>query len=109
MAIDLTGLSSTQNNGGRGNKVNNEQRNTTGPTGGSDGAQPSVNQAPVDTVKISEAAMAVQSAAKELQSEPEVNSDRVAELKAAIDSGEYKVNAERVADRMLAFESLFAE
>ncbi|WP_432697693.1 flagellar biosynthesis anti-sigma factor FlgM [Marinobacterium sp. YM272] len=107
MAIDLIGPSSTPNSGGRGNKVNNEQQSTTGKAGGSGGAQPSVNQAPVDTVKISEAALAAQNVAKELKSEPEVNSDRVAELKAAIDSGEYKVNAERVADRMLAFEDLF--
>lgn len=108
MAIDITGPASTPNNSGRGNRVNNEQQNTTGTTGGAGSAQPSVNQGIADTVKISDAAQAIQSAVNELKSEPEVNSDRVAELKAAIDSGEYKVDADRVADRMLAFESLFS-
>lgn len=108
MAIDLTGLSNAQGSNGRSNRVSNEQQNTSGNAGGSNAAQPSVNQGSPDTVQISEAAQAIQAAAQKLESEPEVNSDRVAELKAAIDSGEYKVDVERVADRMLAFDSLFS-
>lgn len=108
MAIDLTTLSNAQGSNGRGNRVSNEQQNTAGNAGGTGAAQPSVQQASADTVKISDAAQAIQGAAKSLESEPEVNSDRVAELKAAIDSGDYKVDAERVADRMLAFDSLFS-
>ena len=108
MAIDLPGLSSTQGSGGRGNRVNNEQQNNATPTGGAGNAQqPSVNQGATDTVKISDAAQAIQSAAQDVRSEPDVNSDRVAQLKQAIGSGEYKVDAGRVAQGMLNFESLF--
>ncbi|SEG58839.1 flagellar biosynthesis anti-sigma factor FlgM [Marinobacterium lutimaris] len=108
MAMDITGLSNAQGSNGRGTRINNEQQNTPGNAGGSVPAQPSVHQGSPDTVKISDAAQAIQGAAQKLESEPDVNSDRVAELKAAIDSGEYKVDAERVADRMLAFDSLFS-
>jgi negative regulator of flagellin synthesis FlgM len=107
MAIDIPGLSSAQTGNVRSNRVSSEQQNAGTPR--SEGsAQPSVSPGSVDTVKISDAAQAIQGAAQDLKSEPEVNSARVAELKAAIDSGEYKVDAERVAQGMLAMESLFS-
>lgn len=51
-------------------------------------------------------AQAVQNATQEIEAEPDINSDRVAELKAAIDSGTYQVDADRVAQGMLALDSL---
>jgi len=109
MAIDLPGVGSTQAGMARGNRVNNEQQNNTAAAGGSGaGAHPSVSPSNTDTVNISETAMAIHNAIQNSDGEPEVNSERVAELKSAIDSGEYKVDAERVAKGMLAFESLFS-
>lgn len=105
MAMDITGLGSTHT--GARSRVN-EQQNASSPTGGNAGAQPSVSPSSSDTVKISDAAQALQNAELELQSQPDVDSDRVAEIKKAIDNGEYEIDAGRVADRMLAFDELFS-
>lgn len=108
MAIELPGVGPTQTGVTRGSRVNNEQQNSTAATGSGGNAQPSVSASNSDTVKISETAMAIHNAIQNSDSEPEVNSERVAELKSAIDSGAYQVDAERVAQGMLAFESLFS-
>ncbi|GGC07815.1 hypothetical protein GCM10011352_37650 [Marinobacterium zhoushanense] len=108
MAIDLPGVGSTQAGTARNNRVNNEQQNNTAATGSGGSAQPSVGPSNSDTVKISETALAIHNAIQNGDDEPEVNSDRVAALKSAIESGEYKVDAERVAKGMLAIESLFS-
>lgn len=109
MAIELPGLSSTQMGNARSGRVTQEQAGTSTQRGEGQ-AQPSVStdSGSADTVQISEAALAIQDATQAISAESEVNSERVAELRAAINSGEYEVNAERVAQGMLAIESLFS-
>lgn len=107
MAIELPGVSSAHAGSGRNNRVNNEQ-NSTAANGSGGTAQPSVGQSSPDTVKISETAQAIQNAVQNLDNEPDVNSERVAALKSAIENGDYKVDAERVAKGMINIESLFS-
>ncbi|GGO84882.1 hypothetical protein GCM10011348_32140 [Marinobacterium nitratireducens] len=59
-----------------------------------------------DEVRLSEAMKALQAADKRLADTPEVDEKRVAELRAAIESGSYQIDSQRVAERMLDFESL---
>ena len=108
MAIDLSGLGATP-----GRSRVSEQQTTTprqGPestSGTSQQSSTSAAQSTGETVKISEAAQAFRNAEAQLPSQPDVNTDRVAQLRAAIEDGSYSVNTERVADRMMQFEDLF--
>lgn len=40
-----------------------------------------------------------------MSGQPEVNKDRVAEIRKALAEGNYKINADRIASRMVNFES----
>lgn len=106
MAIDLTGLSATQTGNLRSRATDEQQ--PSGTRRGEGEAQPAVSEGPTsaDRVSISDVAQAVQNATQEIEAEPDINSDRVAELKAAIDSGTYQVDTDRVAQGMLALDAL---
>ncbi|MBA1239061.1 flagellar biosynthesis anti-sigma factor FlgM [Pseudomonas kunmingensis] len=58
-----------------------------------------------DTVQLSPEAQRLQQAADKLNDQPAVNHERVAELKKAIADGSYQVDSQRVAAKMLAFET----
>mgnify|MGYP000326959362 CR=1 FL=1 len=59
-----------------------------------------------DTVKLSGAAQSIQNAERKMANTPDIDQAKVDRLKAAIDSGEYKVNAERTAAGMIDFDNL---
>lgn len=104
MAIDLNGLSSNQTTAARG-KGTEQQR---GSTQVSDkGENSALNQPGSDTVRLSDAAQALQQAGKRLDNEPDVDAERIASIKAAIADGSYKVDSGRIADKMLQFDKLF--
>lgn len=102
MVIDITGLTSNQAANSRA-KVNEQ------PASESKTQTPQVanDSAPAaSSVNLSDAAQAIQKGVGELaESDVSVNSDRVAELKAAIDNGTYKIDAESTARSLLQFES----
>jgi len=54
-----------------------------------------------DHVALSQRAEEVKAARAALASTPEIRHERVAELKASIESGEYKVDPHKVAERIL--------
>lgn len=54
-----------------------------------------------DQVALSQRAEEVKAARAALAATPEIRHERVAELKAQIESGEYKVDPHKVAERML--------
>ncbi|WP_299183699.1 flagellar biosynthesis anti-sigma factor FlgM [uncultured Neptuniibacter sp.] len=58
-----------------------------------------------DTVKLSTAAQTLQNVETKLANTPDVDSERVEQLRQEIESGNYQINAERVASKMLNFES----
>ena len=101
MINDLTGLLSSQTTSTRART--NEQN--TPARSGSDAAQQSPSNKG-DTVRLSNAAQTLQNVEKQLSDTPDVDSDRVERLKQEIESGNYQINAERVAGKMLDFDSL---
>lgn len=105
MAIDFPGLSPAQTAGNRG-KVNEHPTPATGQRTGSPAAE-GMPQRNDDTVRISDTAQALQRSLGENNRDADVDSDRVAEIKAAIADGSYRIDNERIADRMLQFEKLF--
>ncbi|CRI55994.1 negative regulator of flagellin synthesis FlgM [Pseudomonas sp. TE6288] len=58
-----------------------------------------------ETVHLSPEAQQLQKISDKLRDQPTVNSARVAELKQAIADGSYKVDADRVASKLLDFEA----
>lgn len=60
-----------------------------------------------DSVSLSSNAQSLRSAGEKLQKLPEVNEKRVAEIRAALESGAYKVDDLVLADKLLAAEDLF--
>lgn len=54
-----------------------------------------------DTVEISSQARVLKSLEIKLGSLPDVNLDKVAEIKAAIESGKYNVDADSIADKIV--------
>jgi negative regulator of flagellin synthesis FlgM len=101
MAIDFTGLPpKSQASGTRAQTDNSRASNQTQAPGA---AAPKAGGAA--EVRLSEAAQALQSADKLLADTPEVNESRVQALRNAIESGTYEIDYERLAQRMVDFES----
>ena len=59
-----------------------------------------------DTVQISSTAQTLQSSSA--NEKPEVDMDKVEQIKQALAAGDYKIDTEKLASRMLAMDSLFA-
>lgn len=101
MAIELNGLSSNQTTAARTKSTDPNS------TVASNNGKPNTSTAQADTVRLSEAVQAIQSANRQLDDASDFNAERVAEIKSAIADGSFSVNAERVASKMLQFEKLF--
>lgn len=64
-------------------------------------------KAAVDSVSLSSNAQAVKAIEEKIQKLPDVNEKRVAQIKAALASGEYSVDDLVVADKLLNLDDLF--
>ncbi len=62
-----------------------------------------------DTVELTSGAKLLERLEKTLASLPAVDSDRVAEIKAAIENGDYEIDADAIADAMIRFERSLGE
>lgn len=101
MAIELNGLSSNQTTAAR-NKPGDQNG-----VNANKASQTNTAPAQADTVRLSDAVQALQSANRQMDDSSDFDAGRVAEIKAAIADGSYSINSERVADKMLQFEKLF--
>ncbi len=64
-------------------------------------------KAAVDSVSLSSHAQALKSLEEKIQKLPDVNEKRVAQIKAALASGQYQVDDLVVADKLLNLDDLF--
>jgi negative regulator of flagellin synthesis FlgM len=64
-------------------------------------------QTSIDAVSISSQAVDMQALETSIRQLPEVNAARVTELRDQISAGQYNVDSQRVADKILAFEQKF--
>ena len=60
-----------------------------------------------DTVHISSQAIDLQGLEAHISQLPDVDKVRVAELRTQIDNGQYQINPDRIADKILGFEAEF--
>jgi negative regulator of flagellin synthesis FlgM len=68
---------------------------------------PGVNAGAADQVSLTNTATQLQAVQQTLSEVPEVNSDKVAALKAAIADGSYEVDANKLAQNLIEFEQQF--
>ncbi len=62
-----------------------------------------------DTVELTSSARLLERLEKTLAELPAIDNARVAEVKAAIESGDYEINADAIADAVIRFERSFGE
>ena len=62
-----------------------------------------------DTVNLTSNAKLLQRLDKALATLPAVDSDRVAEIKTAIENGDYQIDADAIADAMIRLDRSFGE
>ncbi len=67
----------------------------------------SENSSPNDKVSLTDTATQLQSLRQVISDSPEVNTDRVAALRAAIADGSYKVDSEALAQNLIKSENQF--
>ena len=106
MAIEFTSLSTSQTqNRGRTTDANSASATQTSPES-TTAPESNVAGAKSDVVSFSDAALALQKAESQLASTPDVDLERVAEIKAKIADGSYEINAQNIAEGMLRHEAL---
>lgn len=57
-----------------------------------------------ETVRLSDAAKTLRSMERKLADTPDVDSERVEQLKSEIENGTYQINSKRVAEKMMLFD-----
>jgi negative regulator of flagellin synthesis FlgM len=102
MVIDLNSSSAQQALTAR-EKVSTQRSNGAAPA-----TSTPVTPVRQDTVELSDTARALKAADAQIANTPDVDSDKVARIKAAIDDGSYSIDAERVAEKMINFESMMS-
>lgn len=105
MANDINGI-----NGGRPSQTGDKQvqslrrESGTGSSRTATGISTSTGQ---DKVSLTDMASRLKSLERKLADQPEVDQNRVDKVRNAMSRGEYRVNPDRVADKMMDFEADF--
>ncbi len=102
MAIDINGINSNHSSNARSRGVENQQLRQKNDA--SMEKDESVVEKRGESVSFSNKAQSFQQIEAGLKDLPEVDSDKVAKIRAALESGSYEISAERVAQKMLNME-----
>jgi negative regulator of flagellin synthesis FlgM len=96
ISSSLNGLSSNTGSAKTGKQT------ATSESGKSSDSKGSVAQ---DSVKLTAQAQSLSSLQQKITDSPDTDDNKVASIKAAIDSGTYKINSDRIAGKMLSQEN----
>lgn len=108
MATDIKGLGTPAAADQTALRTNKEQTQAATERQSAPQPQPATTaRAAADSVNLSSNAHALKALEEKIQKLPEVNEKRVAEIKAALASGQYQVDDLVVADKLLGFDELF--
>ena len=69
-----------------------------------EGSQSETSSSAADRVTLTNTASRLQNIEQQLSDASSINNARVAEVQSAITSGDYAIDSDRIADKMLAFE-----
>jgi len=100
MNIDLNNLNPSRPDSSRSNSTRNDA--VSRDSGSSEKASA---QAPADNVSLSETAKTLASVEAQLKESPEVDLSKVEAIRARLESGEYQINSDNMAQKMLDIES----
>ncbi len=101
MPNDITGINSGRSQQSGDRQVGSVRRDSSSSTQGSHSTGTS------DTVSLTDMASRLQSLEQKLATQPDVDQAHVNRVRDAISRGEYRVDPDRVADKMMDFESDF--
>jgi negative regulator of flagellin synthesis FlgM len=104
MAIEITGLPASHVSENSGSKKNQALQNDI-----NNPQQEGVNASSTDQVTLTKTAAKLQKLEKELSNTPVVDQERVASLRKAIASGDYKVDPVKTAEKLVQFESALSK
>lgn len=105
MANDINGI-----NGGRSSQTSDKQVQSLRRESGSGSARSSAGNPTAtgqDKVSLTDMASRLKTLERKLADQPEVDQTRVDKVRHAMSRGEYRVNPDRVADKMMDFEADF--
>lgn len=105
MANDITGINSNRSQLSTNQSASATSRNEA-KINNSDNEESS--QAAGDRVSLTSTASRLKNLEQQLNNTSPVDSERVAAMQAAISNGDYKVDADKIADKMLAFEDFMS-
>jgi len=105
MPHDITGINSNKSSqmGDRGIssvKNSDDSKKASDNTG-------SASSSSMDKVTLTDTAAKLKALEAELTNQPMVNENKVKDMQTSIQSGTYKMDPERIADKMINFESAF--
>jgi len=107
MSVDFNGIGSGQVNNQRPSADKASGSETT-KQAGTDQAKQQATNARGDSVKLSSQAKNLKQLEQKLGDYPEMDDDRIEQIRSALESGSYKVDAEKLAQKMLEMdESIF--
>ena len=101
MPNDISGINSGRSQQSSDRQVGTVRRDGSTSSSGSSSASQS------DTVSLTDMASRLHSLEKKLASQPDVDQAHINRVRDAISRGEYRVDPDRVADKMMDFESDF--
>ncbi|GAB3477285.1 flagellar biosynthesis anti-sigma factor FlgM [Marinomonas epiphytica] len=101
MAIHLTGLST------QGSVSKNERASKDASSSVATDQARSNNKMAEDTVRLSGTAQTLQSQEAKINSLPDVDMEKVEQIKRAIAAGEYKIDSQKLAHNMASMDSIF--
>lgn len=104
MANDINGINSGRSQQANEKQVQTIRRDTANST--SPGTK-TTSQSGQDKVSLTDMAARLKSLEHKLAAQPDVDQSRVDRVRGALARGEYQVNPDRVADKMMDFEAGF--
>ncbi len=107
MVIDFNRPNSAVNSSsnGRSNSVQNTERPTAQQVPADEVKTTGNSSVSGESVQLSPEAQRLQQTTEKLSQQPAVDQERVAQIKQAIADGSYQVDSQRVASKLLSFES----
>lgn len=100
MSIKINDLTSQQNQ-----KSSEGRASSSAPTSAPTSGKVSTGAAESDTITLTQAAQYLSKLGSSMPSEPVTDTQRVSEIRDALQAGTYQIDAESVAEKLLAFES----